>query len=106
MDQSDAERALSAERARDSLSMSSDDEVMELPADVKGLTGSEDRVLLAASVRALDERERRIVFLRFHADMTERQIAREIGLSQGSRVAPARYRAREAAKRAGGRRRG
>jgi antitoxin HicB len=33
-------------------------------------------------VRALDERERRIVFLRFHADMTERQIARELVMSQ------------------------
>jgi transcriptional regulator with XRE-family HTH domain len=33
-------------------------------------------------LRALDERERRIVFLRFHADMTERQIAQAMGISQ------------------------
>jgi len=33
-------------------------------------------------MRALDERERQIVYLRFHADKTERQIAREMGISQ------------------------
>ncbi|HTU85401.1 MAG TPA: sigma-70 family RNA polymerase sigma factor [Solirubrobacteraceae bacterium] len=43
---------------------------------------SESRVLLADSLRVLEDRERRIVFLRFHADMTERQIASKIGLSQ------------------------
>jgi antitoxin HicB len=37
---------------------------------------------LASSVRTLDERQRAIVFLRFHADMTEREIGRELGLSQ------------------------
>ncbi|HTP20310.1 MAG TPA: sigma-70 family RNA polymerase sigma factor [Solirubrobacteraceae bacterium] len=46
------------------------------------LVDSEFRVLLAGGLRVLDERERRIVFLRFHADMTERQIARSVGLSQ------------------------
>src|SRR5262249_40410811 len=40
------------------------------------------RLLLAASMKALSERERRIVFLRFHADMTERQIAQAVGISQ------------------------
>ncbi len=43
---------------------------------------SEARLLLAGSLRALDGRERRIVFLRFHADLTERQIARAVGISQ------------------------
>jgi RNA polymerase sigma-B factor len=43
---------------------------------------SEFRVLLADRLRVLDERERRIVFLRFHADMTERQIASSVGISQ------------------------
>lgn len=43
---------------------------------------SESRLLLADGLRVLDERERRIVFLRFHADMTERQIASTIGISQ------------------------
>jgi RNA polymerase sigma-B factor len=44
--------------------------------------GSDDRLSIASCMRALDERERKIVFLRFHADMTERQIARELDLSQ------------------------
>jgi predicted RNase H-like HicB family nuclease len=39
-------------------------------------------MLLTSSVRALEEPARTIVFLRFHADMTERQIARELGISQ------------------------
>jgi RNA polymerase sigma-B factor len=43
---------------------------------------SEDRLLVAGGLRGLEERERRIVFLRFHADMTERQIASTIGISQ------------------------
>jgi RNA polymerase sigma-B factor len=46
------------------------------------LADSEHRVLLEGGLRALDERERRIVFLRFNADMTERQIAQKVGISQ------------------------
>ena len=78
---SDVERALNAERAHDPTSISAEDD-LGLPYDPEALAGSEDRLLLAPGVRALDERERRIVFLRFHADMTERQIARELGISQ------------------------
>jgi predicted HicB family RNase H-like nuclease/transcriptional regulator with XRE-family HTH domain len=81
VEESDVERALSAERARDSVSISRDGAV-ELSADSEAVADSEDRLLLAHSVRVLDERERRIVFLRFHADMTERQIARVLGISQ------------------------
>ena len=44
--------------------------------------GSDDRLLLTERMHVLDERERQIVYLRFHADMTERQIAREVGISQ------------------------
>ncbi|HZE06886.1 MAG TPA: sigma-70 family RNA polymerase sigma factor [Solirubrobacteraceae bacterium] len=79
-DADEVERALAAERARDSLSLSSD-------ADPAAATGAEtateadDRLVLAASMRALDSRERQIVYLRFHADKTERQIARELGIS-------------------------
>jgi RNA polymerase sigma-B factor len=43
---------------------------------------SERRLLIADGLRALDERERQIVFLRFNADMTERQIATAVGISQ------------------------
>ena len=48
----------------------------------ESLAESEHRLLLAGGLRTLDERERRIVFLRFNADMTERQIAKAIGISQ------------------------
>ncbi len=50
--------------------------------DLDAADESEFRLLLADGLRVLDERERRIVFLRFHADMTERQIASSIGISQ------------------------
>ena len=59
------------------------DEVLgNLSGDQEPLAESEYRVLLAGGLRALSARERRIVFLRFHADMTERQIARTVGISQ------------------------
>ncbi len=48
----------------------------------ESLVASESRLLLAGGLRVLDERERQIVFLRFNADMTERQIAAAIGISQ------------------------
>jgi RNA polymerase sigma-B factor len=48
----------------------------------ESLAGTEHRLLLAGGLRALDERERRIVFLRFNADMTERDIAKAVGISQ------------------------
>jgi RNA polymerase sigma-B factor len=81
VDEGDIERALTAERARAAVSISSEDET-QLPAESEALAISDDRLVLASGVRSLDERERRIVFLRFHADMTERQIARELGISQ------------------------
>ena len=58
------------------------DEGAEPAGDQEAADESESRVLLADGLRVLDERERRIVFLRFHADMTERQIASTIGISQ------------------------
>jgi RNA polymerase sigma-B factor len=50
--------------------------------DLSAALGSDNRLLLARGLRALDQRERRIVFLRFNADMTERQIAQAVGISQ------------------------
>ena len=78
-DVEDVERALEAERARE-----------PAPAPPEGLepeesaspASSEDRLLLASGARVLDERERRIVLLRFHRDFTEQQIADELGISQ------------------------
>ena len=82
VEEADIERALTAERARDSVSITAEAEATDMPADAGELTHSDDRLLLASSLRSLGERERRIVFLRFHADMTENEIAREIGISQ------------------------
>jgi len=80
VDSSEVERALVAERARDPLPISPDES--ELAPAATELEGSDDRLLLTSGARVLDERERRIVLLRFHADLTERQIAQEMGLSQ------------------------
>jgi RNA polymerase sigma-B factor len=80
VEREDVDRALTAERAREPVADSSDD-VVET-ASGSDLASTDDRLLLAGGARVLNERERRIVFLRFHADMTERDIAREIGISQ------------------------
>ena len=82
VDEAEVERALNVERARDAASISSELDPTQLSAGSEALTVSDDRLVLASSLRSLDERERRIVFLRFHADMTERQIAGELGISQ------------------------
>ncbi len=81
VEREDVERALQAERARELMPEPSDDDV-EAPGSSESQTSADDRLLLARGARVLDERERRIVFLRFHADMTERDIAGEIGISQ------------------------
>ena len=82
VDDGDIERALNAERAENAISLSSKDGTGSLSAEAETPTSSDDRLLVASSLLSLDERERRLVFLRFHADMTERQIAREVGISQ------------------------
>src|SRR5262245_14493976 len=62
---------------------SSDDSLSEkLGADEAGYTEVEDGTLLAAGLDALDERERQIVELRFFHELTQSQIASEIGISQ------------------------
>jgi RNA polymerase sigma-B factor len=81
-DRQQVERALEAEQARDALPLSSEDDPVELLVHSDQEGSSQDRLSLAPSLRALDERERAIVFLRFHLDMTERQIARKLGISQ------------------------
>jgi RNA polymerase sigma-B factor len=81
-DRQQVERALEAEQARDALPLSPEDDTAELLVNSDQDGSSQDRLSLAPSLRALDERERSIVFLRFHLDMTERQIARKLGISQ------------------------
>ena len=78
----EVEHLIAADLAKDPVPLDGGEPVPEALADGGTLDKSEFRVLLAGSLRALDPRERRIVFLRFHADMTERQIARTLGISQ------------------------
>jgi RNA polymerase sigma-B factor len=47
-----------------------------------GFEPSEARCMLASGFRALDERERRILHLRFYAELPQAQIAERVGLSQ------------------------
>jgi len=82
-DVSEVERLMAADRARNPLPLGTVPEIeVERSGEPDALAESEYRVLLEGGLRALDDRERRIVFLRFHADMTEAQIARAIGISQ------------------------
>jgi RNA polymerase sigma-B factor len=48
----------------------------------RGYEAAENRELLASGLRALDDRERRIIQLRFVEGLTQSQIAVEIGISQ------------------------
>jgi RNA polymerase sigma-B factor len=50
--------------------------------DDETLSGVENRALLEPAFRALHERERRILELRFFADLSQVEIARELGISQ------------------------
>ena len=60
-----------------------DDSLAEkLGTDDSGYQEVEESALVAAGLDALDERERRIVELRFFREMTQSQIAAEIGISQ------------------------
>jgi RNA polymerase sigma-B factor len=80
LDEAAVEQALRAELARTAQPLSGEEESrLEGEADA---VSSDDRVSLARGMAALDERQRKIVFLRFHADMTERQIGSELGISQ------------------------
>jgi RNA polymerase sigma-B factor len=81
-DTQEVERALAAEQAREPVSLPSTDDGTAVAAADEPYTDSDDRLLLTAPMHVLDERERRIVLLRFHADKTEREIAREVGISQ------------------------
>ena len=61
----------------------SDDSLSEkLGVDDSGYGEVEDGALVATGLDALDERERQIVELRFFQEMTQSQIASEIGISQ------------------------
>jgi RNA polymerase sigma-B factor len=54
----------------------------KLGVEEQGYADVEDTSLVSAGFDALDERERRIVQLRFYDEMTQSQIAAELGISQ------------------------
>ena len=81
-DTQQVQRALAAEQAREPVSLPATDDGAGVGAVAEPYADTEDRLLLTAPLHILDERERRIVLLRFHADKTEREIAREVGISQ------------------------
>jgi RNA polymerase sigma-B factor len=91
VDEEDVLEALESGRAYSTLSLSqgsSSEEGEELdPLETLGTVEhqyevSEDRVLLAPGFAVLDERERRILHLRFFEGQTQSQIARQVGISQ------------------------
>jgi len=53
-----------------------------LPGDDNAMSEAETRVMLAPAVRALPEREREVLYLRFFRQQTQAQIAEEIGVTQ------------------------
>ena len=58
------------------------DPLESLGADEPQYEVSEDRAVLAPGFRVLDERERRILHLRFFRGLTQSQIAQQVGISQ------------------------
>src|SRR5579885_3192304 len=83
--------ALESGRAYTSLSLSGgggggDDEDLDplesLGSEEHQYEVSEDRAVLAPGFRALDERERKILQLRFFEGLTQSQIAQQVGISQ------------------------
>ena len=82
--------ALESGRAYSSLSLSTggggDDDELDplesLGSEEHMYEVSEDRAVLAPGFRVLDERERRILHLRFFDGLTQSQIAQQVGISQ------------------------
>ncbi len=53
-----------------------------LPSDDSAMSEAEARIMLAPAVKALPEREREILYLRFFKQQTQAQIAKEVGVTQ------------------------
>lgn len=90
-DKNDVLEALASRRAYYSLSLAPganqvvDDELDPLGAlgtTEHGYELSEDRALLQLGLRLLDNRERTILYLRFFEELTQAEIAHQLGLSQ------------------------
>lgn len=59
-----------------------DMDALEAPSAEAELDRSEERALLRAAFRVLSRRERRMVVLRYYRDLSQQQIADELGVSQ------------------------
>ena len=82
-DERDVVSALESDRVRRPLSLSLPREELDaLSATEDGYAESERRILVGAAFQALGRRERRILRLRFYADLSQNEIACEVGLSQ------------------------
>jgi RNA polymerase sigma-B factor len=91
-DEEDVLEAIESGRAYSSVSLSAGgsgsdedgelDPLESLGAEEPQYEVSEDRAVLAPGFRALDERERLILHLRFFKGLTQSQIAQQVGISQ------------------------
>jgi len=79
VDPARAQRALAAAEPAVALG---DDDAARLQSAATGTEAAEARVLLEAGWDVLDERERRLLELRYRDDRSQSEIARELGLSQ------------------------
>src|SRR2546423_1265078 len=55
---------------------------LDVPVEETGFARSDARIMLGAGLQRLDERERRILHLRFDEGLTQSQIAAQLGISQ------------------------
>jgi RNA polymerase sigma-B factor len=78
----DAARALAAGDAAQRPAALADEDAARLPAGRSDTDAAEARVLLQAGWDVLDDRERRLLQLRYEEDRSQSEIARELGLSQ------------------------
>jgi RNA polymerase sigma-B factor len=76
-------RGASAERAAVPLSLSAGAET-DPAVDERGYTAGEDRALLWAGLRTLDRHERRAVGLCYFRDLSQREVAASLGISQSA----------------------
>lgn len=81
IDALDAAHAYST-RSLDAVTSGGEQLAEHLAGQDPGYDGVDDRWLLAAGLDVLDARQRRIVELRFFEEMTQSQIAAELGISQ------------------------
>jgi len=82
VEEDDAVRALAAADAARRPAALPDEDAARAPAARADTDAAEARVLLEAGWEVLDERERRLLQLRYQEDRSQSQIARELGLSQ------------------------